>query len=83
MTHQDTDTIAMAALLKALQVTIDTAIRNGADLAALEKDVIRAIKGLDASEFGYDEQADGLGEGLQLVSAMFRLARHQLETALR
>ncbi|GGH33874.1 hypothetical protein GCM10007036_46880 [Alsobacter metallidurans] len=71
------DTITIAALLRALQVVITAYNAEHADpaaLQALEQRTIAEIKALDTGDFTYEEQAEGLAEGLIYARAMFRYA---------
>ena len=70
------DTITMAALMRALQVALHEVGRiDPGALDRVERTALQAIKALDPSDFDYAEQADGLGEGLRLVRTVFRHAR--------
>jgi hypothetical protein len=79
----DSDTITVAALLKALQMALASAEFSRSELDALETHTVRAIKSLDTDEFAYGDQAQGLTEALQLVRGMFRVVRHELDTTVR
>lgn len=71
------DTITIAALLRALQVVITAYHAENPDkaaLQALEQKTIAEIKALDTGDFTYEEQAEGLAEGLLFAKAMFRYA---------
>ncbi len=72
------DTITIAGLLKAVQVLHARATAQP-ELSPrlLEKEVLQAIKQIDADEFEYDIQAEGLREALQLVSSVFRYTHAQ------
>jgi hypothetical protein len=75
-TQTASDTITMAALMRALQVALHEVGRHDPNaLARVERTALQAIKALDPADFDYAEQADGLGEGLRLVRTVFRHAR--------
>ena len=79
-TREAVDTVTMAGLLKALQVLHTHATARPEALPhAIERDVMVSIKQLDAGDFDYDVQAEGLAEALRLVQAVFRYARSQRE----
>ena len=72
------DTITIAALMRALQVVITaykSEVADPAALAALQEHALAEIKALDTGEFTYEEQAEGLAEGLLLAKAIFRHAQ--------
>ena len=76
------DTITIASLMRALQVVIGAYHQHNPDpgaLQALEREALGEIKALDTGGFAYEEQAEGLAEGLQLTRAVFRYAIQQAE----
>jgi hypothetical protein len=74
------DTITIAGLLKAVQVLHARAIISPeASPRSIEDEVLVAIKQIDADEFDYDIQAEGLKEALQLVLSVFRYTHSRRE----
>lgn len=69
------DTVTIAGLLNAIHSLHGELLRcpqARQRLAGVEADVLRSIKQIDAGDFDYETQAEGLGEALKLVKAMFR-----------
>lgn len=74
------DTITIAGLLKAVQILHARAVLcPEASPRMIEEEVLHAIKQIDADEFDYDIQAEGLGEALQLVMSVFRYTHARRE----
>jgi hypothetical protein len=65
------------------RLTPDRIPAGGQVIASIEADTLRSIKQIDAGEFDYDVQAEGLGEALRLVRTMVRYshAQEQAEAA--
>ena len=69
------DTVTIAALMHTVHALHNELLRcpeTRGRLAAIEADTLRSIKQIDAGEFDYGIQAEGLGEALRLVRTMFR-----------
>ncbi|WP_460449890.1 hypothetical protein [Alsobacter sp. SYSU BS001988] len=72
------DTITIAAVMRALQTVLDAYQTEQPDPRAfrdLETRVMAEIKALDTGDFEYEEQAEGLAEGLLLTRSVFRYAQ--------
>ncbi len=69
------DTVTIAALMHTVHALHGELLRcpdTRRRLAAIEADTLRSIKQIDAGDFDYDVQAEGIGEALRLVRTMFR-----------
>ncbi|MCP8940601.1 hypothetical protein NK718_18910 [Alsobacter sp. SYSU M60028] len=69
------DTITIAALMNAVHALHGEMLRTPETrqrMAAIELEVLRSVKQVDAGDFDYETQAAGLGEALKLIKAMFR-----------
>ncbi len=69
------DTVTIAALMHTVHALHGELLRcpeTRGRLAAIEADTLRSIKQIDAGEFDYGVQAEGIGEALRLVRTMFR-----------
>src|SRR6476661_2500024 len=74
------DTITIAAVMRALQTVLDAFQTEQPDPRAfrdLETRVMAEIKALDTGDFKYEEQAEGLAEGLLLTRSVFRFAQQE------
>jgi hypothetical protein len=85
-TRTAVDTVTIAALMHTVHQLHGELLRcpqTRARLASIEADTLRSIKQIDAGEFDYDVQAEGIGEALRLVRTMFRYshAQEQAEAA--
>ncbi|PSC04836.1 hypothetical protein SLNSH_12185 [Alsobacter soli] len=79
------DTITIAALMRAMQVVIHAYQDANQDTEAfdrLETLALNEIKALDTGAFAYEEQAEGLAQGLLLTRSVFRYARAQAEASV-
>ncbi|MHB2167325.1 hypothetical protein [Alsobacter sp. R-9] len=69
------DTVTIAALMHTVHALHGELLRcpeTRARLAAIEADTLRSVKQIDAGDFDYAVQAEGIGEALRLVRTMFR-----------
>ncbi len=69
------DTVTIAALMHTVHALHGELLRcpeTRARLAAIEAETLRSIKQIDAGDFDYAVQAEGIGEALRLVRTMFR-----------
>lgn len=83
-THTAVDTVTIAALMHTVHALHGELLRcpqTRARMAAIEADTLRSIKQIDAGEFDYDVQAEGIGEALRLVRTMFRYSHAQMPVA--
>lgn len=83
-TRTAVDTVTIAALMHTVHHLHGELLRcpqTRARLASIEADTLRSIKQIDAGEFDYDVQAEGLGEALRLVRTMFRYSHAQEQAA--
>jgi hypothetical protein len=81
-TRMAIDTVTIAALMKAIHTLHAELLRtpeSRSRMAAIEADVLRAIKQIDAGDFTYDIQAEGLGEALRLVRTMMRYSHFEAQ----